>query len=335
MARKEDAASLSRISKGKPKVAHTVEQSLGDEVLMRPPFDSEEEAPKPDKLKKRKKKADVESLMEKNPKSPRPRATAKVSASASGASPSTGDEDDNDDEYSLDSRVTNVGGPHEGGDVLENFLDGVGEDIDLYAPNAIEEAERLQQQAKKIYDHAISKLRYELIYHKKEAEDLTSGLKELETSSARKEEEMSGLEAARSVRQKNALVEQLREEAVTKDAEALNLRGQNGDSANEEVAAVSSAKSVVEEKASSYKNDATTANEKAREILVKAKQKLTRAIAYARAQARRQALEEVSDKGADLSAEIEEARTLEEISTLSATSDDGSDDDSEGSGGEE
>ncbi|XP_070012825.1 uncharacterized protein [Nicotiana sylvestris] len=65
--------------------------------------------------------------------------------------------------------------------------------------------------------------------------------------------------------------------------------------------------------------DAATANERAREILEKAKQKLAWAVAYARSQARRQALEKASAKGFDLSIEIEEARVLSFMCTIFVT----------------
>ncbi|XP_009792488.1 uncharacterized protein [Nicotiana sylvestris] len=78
---------------------------LGDEVQMRPPLDGEMETSEPDKGKKRKKKAAVDSPATKKPKSCRPRASAKTSALASRASPSTGDEDDDEDEYRLAQRT--------------------------------------------------------------------------------------------------------------------------------------------------------------------------------------------------------------------------------------
>ncbi|XP_070019366.1 uncharacterized protein [Nicotiana sylvestris] len=129
--------------------------------------------------------------------------------------------------------------------------------------------------------------------------------------------------------------------AAVKDAEILELRGQNEAVASErdilraelassldllqiaqkEFAALSVTKSEAEEDASSYRKDAATVNEQAREILEKAKQKLDRAIAYARAEARRQVFEEASAKGTNLSAEIEEARDLEEELAFLNTSD--------------
>ncbi|XP_009792487.1 uncharacterized protein [Nicotiana sylvestris] len=84
---------------------HYVCVGLGDEVQMRPPLDGEMETSEPDKGKKRKKKAAVDSPATKKPKSCRPRASAKTSALASRASPSTGDEDDDEDEYRLAQRT--------------------------------------------------------------------------------------------------------------------------------------------------------------------------------------------------------------------------------------
>ncbi|XP_070004691.1 uncharacterized protein [Nicotiana sylvestris] len=233
-------------------------------------------------------------------------------------------------------------------DVLGDLFDGVDENIDLDAPVALEEAERLQQCGK-------------------ELEKLTLMLKESEASFARKGEELSGLQAslegvcherdglAEQIGQKDALVGQLQEEVAANNAEILELRGQNEavtseryllrselasihgllQTAQKEAATLSAAKSEAEENASSYMKDAATTNDRAREISEKAKQKLTRAIAHARSQARRHALEEASAKGADLSAEIEKAWILEEESAFSATSDEGSGDDPESSEGDE
>ncbi|XP_019251137.1 PREDICTED: uncharacterized protein LOC109230059 [Nicotiana attenuata] len=158
-----------------------------------------------------------------------------------------------------------------------------------------------------------------------------------------------------AIGQKDAAMGRLQEEATAKDAEIIVPRGQNEgvaserdnlrsklastrgllQSAQKEAAALFAAKSEAEEDTSSYKKDTATANERAREILKKAKHKLDRAVAYARAEARRQAFEEVSAKGTDLSAEIEEALDLEEKLAFSATSDEGSGDDLESSDGEE
>ncbi|XP_019241279.1 PREDICTED: uncharacterized protein LOC109221266 [Nicotiana attenuata] len=225
-----------------------------------------------------------------------------------------------------------------GKNMLEDLLAGIDENINLDAPVALEEAERLHQHAKKMYDHAFSKLQGELSCCGKEVEKLTPELKESKTSSARKEEELSRLQAslegvcqeraglAEQIGQKDALVGRLRGEAAAKNAEILKLRRQNEvatskrdllrtelasiqgllRSAQEDVAVLSAAKAEAEENASSYKKDA-----------------------------RRQALEKASAKGANLSAEIEEARDLEEESALSATSNEGFGDDLENSNGEE
>ncbi|XP_019257828.1 PREDICTED: uncharacterized protein LOC109236053 [Nicotiana attenuata] len=238
---------------------------------------------------------------------------------------------------------TNVRASHGGKDVLEDLLAGVDEDIDLDTP------------AKKMYDRAFHRLQDEVSCCGKELEVLTSALKESEASSARKEEELSGLRARLegACQEKVGLIEQ--GEVVAKDAEVLELRGQHEavaserdllrtelsstrdllQSAKKEVVALVAAKSAAKADASSYKKDAATANERAREISKKVGQKLTRATAHTSSKARRQALDEASAKGVDLSAEIEEARDLEEESAFSATSDEGSVDDPESSSDEE
>ncbi|XP_070025173.1 uncharacterized protein [Nicotiana sylvestris] len=216
-----------------------------------------------------------------------------------------------------------MGASHRGEDVLESLLNGVNKGIDLNAPNALEEAERLQQQSKKMYNHAFSRLQDELSCCMKEIENLNSELKKSKASSAQKGEELSGLRAnLEGIGQKDALVGQLQKEVAAKNVELLELRRQNE--------AMTLDRDLLRTKLTSIRGLLRNAQEEvvslsvAKEISQKAKQKLTRTIAYARAKARRQALEEASAKGADLSAEIEEARDLEEESAISATSDEGS-----------
>lgn len=94
--------------------------------------------------------------------------------------------------------------------------------------------------------------------------------------------------------------------------------------APKEVAALSVAKAEAVDDASSYKRDVTTSKYRVGEISEKVEQKLARAVSYAHLQAIGKALKEASIKGVDLSAEIQEARTLEEESAFSATLDEGS-----------
>ncbi|XP_070025542.1 uncharacterized protein [Nicotiana sylvestris] len=259
-----------------------------------------------------------------------------------------------------DLNIPKARSSHKGEGKLGSFVDGVSKNIGLDASGAIEEAEGCLWQAKKLYDHAISKLRDELIGHKKEVEGLASSLKESKILSARKEEEMSALPATleemsrdkdglvEQVGQKNALLGHLREEIVVKDEEVLDLRRQNRvvtserdslqmemsssryllKNAKEEIDVLSLGRSVVEEKASSYTKDVATANEKARDILAGVEQKLTRVVARARAQEWKRAFEEASGKGVDFAVEIEEA--MEEETTYSDAADEDSDDDSGG-----
>ncbi|XP_070007704.1 uncharacterized protein [Nicotiana sylvestris] len=86
------------------------------------------------------------------------------------------------------------------------------------------------------------------------------------------------------------------------------------------------AKSEADALLSSYQDDATTTNTRAREISEEAELKLARALAQAQVKARRKAFKEVHANDFDLSVEIKEAKALEEESTAAAptTSDEGS-----------
>ncbi|XP_070025613.1 uncharacterized protein [Nicotiana sylvestris] len=92
----------------------------------------------------------------------------------------------------------------------------------------------------------------------------------------------------------------------------------------ESAAALSAAKSEADALIFSYREDAAAANTQAREISEEAELKLAHALAHARLKSRRQAFKKVHAKGFDLSAEIEEAKALEEESVASTTSDEGS-----------
>ncbi|XP_070012998.1 uncharacterized protein [Nicotiana sylvestris] len=156
-----------------------------------------------------------------------------------------------------------------------------------------------EPQVKKLYDHAFYKLQDELSCREEELEKLTSELNKSNASSARREEELSEFRASL---EGDALVGQLHQEVAAKETEILELKRQNevvtserdllrGElastqdllrSAQKEATALSMAKSKAKEHASSYKRDATTANDRVIEISEKAEQKLARAIAYAR-----------------------------------------------------
>ncbi|XP_070014173.1 intracellular protein transport protein USO1-like [Nicotiana sylvestris] len=346
-------------------------------VLMRPPPPGEEEASKPDKGKKRKKEASIESLKSKKPKVRRPQTDATVLTSTATASLRTEEKDNDDGDLPLvqivrrstyapqvirrkasELGMSNVD-QYRAEETLEEGLGAVPEPQvghDLNAPVALEEAERLQKQVKKLYDHAFSKLQDELSCREKDLEKLTSKLNESKASSSRKEEELSELwTSLEGIGKKNAPVEQLQEEVATKDVEILELKRQKevvtsekdflrGELAStqdllrraqKEATTLSVAKSEADEYMSSNKRDAATTNDRAREISENVEQKLAWAVSHAHLQARRQAFEEASTKGVDLSAEIEKARVLEEESAPSTTSDEGSESDSGNTEGEE
>ncbi|XP_070008387.1 uncharacterized protein [Nicotiana sylvestris] len=309
---------------------------FGEGVLMRLPPPGEEQASKSDKSKKRKKEALIES--------PTKTDTTVLTSTATASLR----EDDDDDLPLVQTVRRSADAPQAIG--RKAAESGVADVDQTRVEETLEEGLGVvpEPQVKKLYDHAFSKLQDELSCREDELEKLTSELNETKASSARKEEELSELRASLEgvhqewtsfvelIGHKNALVGKLQEEVAAKDTEILELKRQNKtvtlekdllrgelastqgllQSAHKEAIALSMAKSEADENASSFKRDAATANDRAREIFEKVEQKLTRAIAHARLHARRQAFEEARAKGVDLSTEIEKARALEEESTL-------------------
>ncbi|XP_070022621.1 uncharacterized protein [Nicotiana sylvestris] len=284
----------------------------------------EEDTSKPGKVKKRKK-------------------DATISTSAAMASPRTEDEGEDDDAWPLVQRARR-GKDAPQATRREAAESGVADLGQTYAEETLEEGSGTVLKSQ--VGHGTVRADEPAIGNSKGLEpEASRGLRRCMT--------MPSLGS--KIGQKDAIVGRLQEEATVKDAEILELRGQNEvmaskrdilrselastwdllQSARKEATALSAAKYEAEKDASSYRKHAATANERAREILEKAKQKLDRAVAHARAEARRQAFEEASAKGADLSTEIEEARDLEEELAFSATSDEGFGDDLEYSDGEE
>ncbi|XP_070019962.1 uncharacterized protein [Nicotiana sylvestris] len=262
-------------------------------------------------------------------KSRRTRAEAEVLSSSSRAGSSDEDENDDDDiplvqrkrwgkdtpqvsaPTAVESGMTDCTRAHASED-LEKGSDAVPE------PLAESDAAPSEESAKKMYDHAFSRLQDELSCCGKELKKLTSGLQESEASSARKEDELSKIWASLegALREKAGLVEKIEQKNV--------LAGRLW----EDVAAMNT--EILE-----LRRDVATINQLAQEISDEAEQKLTRTVAYARAKARRQALEEASAKVSDLSAEIEEARDSEKELALLVTLDEDPEGGSEGSGDEE
>ncbi|XP_019235697.1 PREDICTED: uncharacterized protein LOC109216025 [Nicotiana attenuata] len=323
---------------------------LGKAVLMRSPPPGEEEIQKSAKDRKRKKETPAESPKPKRAKARKPRDDATVLTSA--AAESLRAEGEDDDSCLLNKRTPDVGTPREGDDAFGDFFVGVEEDTDLNAPLILEEAAKLQKQVMMLYDQAFSKLRAELTHCEGEFEKLSSDSNELKARYAQREKELNSLRGGseKMLQERANFVEQIkrRDALAAKDVEILELRRYKDSMALERDALrgelASTQSLLLGAKEEAHKFEAlhaesaaalsSAANARAREISNKAVLKLARSLTYARLEARRQAFEEVHAKGFDLSAEIEEAKALEEESAALTTSDEGSSSSSESSGDE-
>ncbi|XP_070010586.1 uncharacterized protein [Nicotiana sylvestris] len=227
-----------------------------------------------------------------------------------------------------------AGIPHKGGGSIANIFDGVIDRADLDIPSAVKVAEKFMQQCKKMYDHAILRLRGELSYHEKECKKVTSKLEDLEARSAWGGKELGQLRATleTALRKKANLVAQINQ----LNAEIFGLRERNEivvgelatsqgllEASRKEISSLAMAKSEVEQNAITYQEDAATTHRIARDMSIAAERKLTRAIKHAKAGARRETLEKIGARGIDLSADLMEAREVEEKLTLSSTPDKG------------
>ncbi|XP_070017383.1 uncharacterized protein [Nicotiana sylvestris] len=211
---------------------------------------------------------------------------------------------------------TSVWASHGEEDMLGDYFAGIDMDTDLDAPIALEKAENLKQQVKKLYDHTFSKLQEELSCREKELEKLTSKLNKSEASSARQEEELGDLR----IGQKDALVGQLREEVAANDAEILELKRQNG--------VLSSEKDLLR-----GEMPLLQMLEPGRYLKRPSRSWLGPLLMLVSELGGRPSRKQT--EGVDLSIEIEKAIILEERSAPSASSDEDSGSDSNGSEGEE
>nr|XP_009794458.1 PREDICTED: protein IWS1 homolog A-like [Nicotiana sylvestris] len=323
---------------------------------MRPPPDGEMETSEPDKGKKRKNKAAVDSPMAKKPKSGRPRAASRTSASASGVGFDDEDEDDDDDDVPLvkrkrsgtDSpqapapRAAESGsaelarthaseGLEEGADVspAEETVAAIfkgsgprafrGQDLPLGDIDALGGLNLGTQ-----FSGELSDTQDPNVANSKEMYDHALSRLHEELSCREKELEKltSGLqESEASSARKEKELSKLRVALEGLLREKADLAEQIGQK-NMEILELRKQNEVV---------TSELASTQARNISVEAEKKLIWTVAYASAKAKRQA----SAKGADLSTEIKEARESEEEMALLVALDEGPRDGSEGSGDEE
>lgn len=82
--------------------------------------------------------------------------------------------------------------------------------------------------------------------------------------------------------------------------------------ARREIAALAAAKYEVEQNVITYQEDVATVHKVAHDISIGAEQKLNRDIGHAKAEVRRETLEELGARGIGLSADLKEARAMEE-----------------------